>query len=290
MLAGLSRAVARRMVESGEVTVDGAAVEPKARVRIGSAIQVPPVAEIVRLVAEDVAFDVAFEDEHLIVVDKRAGLVVHPGAGHRSGTLAAGLLYRFPELEGVGDADRWGIIHRLDRDTSGVLLVARTPEVHDALRSALAARNIARVYHSIVVGTFDIPTGTIDAPIGRHPRHPTRMAVRRSGRSARTHYRKLAEWEGPDVSLLEVSLETGRTHQIRVHLESIGHPVVGDRTYGRNAGQAADAGRVWLHAARVTLHHPHSGDEMTVTSPLHDDLRASLDRLGEPTGGEVVLD
>ena len=176
--------------------------------------------------------DVRYEDDDVLVVAKPAGLVVHPGAGHPDGTLVNGLLALDPEIAGTGDPQRPGIVHRLDRDTSGLLVVARSPRAYEALVAALGAHEVSREYLALVWGHLDAPRGVIDAPIGRSVRRPTRMAVREGGRRARTAYEVQAEFTSPEVSLVRASLETGRTHQIRVHLQAIGHPVVGDAAYG----------------------------------------------------------
>lgn len=273
-LAGVSREKARRLFDEG-VSVNGVPVNPNNRI-VGGSIDFPIPPEDVGTVAEDVPFDVRFEDPHVLVVDKPAGIVVHPGAGRKTGTLASGLLHRYPELEGVGQEGRWGIVHRLDQGTSGLLLVARTADSFSFLTAELAARRIHRSYLALVHGVPSMPTGTIDAPIGRDPAHPTRKKVTPDGRPARTHYR-LKEGFGR-ASLLEVDLETGRTHQIRVHLTAIGHPVVGDRAYTRRADPIR-VHRIFLHAARIVFTHPVTGEEMSMESPLPADLSASLENL-----------
>ncbi len=259
---------------------------PKTRLAAGAELTVTIADRLPGLEPEPVPFAVRFEDDRLAVVDKPPGVVVHPGAGQRTGTLAAGLLDRWPELEGVGEEGRWGIVHRLDRDTSGLLVVAKDAAALARLRRDLRARRVGRTYLALVAGAFPIATGTVDAPLGRDPRRPTRVAVRTDGRPARTHYRRLSEWRRPEVALVEVELETGRTHQIRVHLATIGHPVVGDSTYGKRLAPPVDPGRVWLHAARLALRHPGSGEPLEVEAPLPDDLALSLAALGEPAVGE----
>ncbi len=281
VLTGLSRRVAHTLVESGEVLVDGSAVSPKDRVEGGERVTIRIPAKQI-LEAEDVPFGVRYEDENVAVIDKPAGVVVHPGAGVVRGTLAAGLLHRWPQIRGVGAEDRWGIVHRLDRDTSGLLLVAKTEDAHRSLTNALAERSVKRNYLALVEGVFSLPAGTVDAPIGRDPRNSRRRAVRRDGRMARTHYRRVASWEEQGVSLVEVQLETGRTHQIRVHMASIEHPVVGDAVYGGRPSP-----RMWLHAQSLSFRHPVGGQEITVTSPLPDALQDMLDELGEPDIGAV---
>jgi len=283
-VAGVSRAVARRMIEDAAATVDGDSVIPSRRVAAGAMLDLQVPEPEPPLEAEEVAFEVRFEDAFLAVVDKPAGLVVHPGAGRRTGTLAAGLLYRWPGIEGIGDEDRWGIVHRLDRDTSGLLVVALDQRAYVRLRSDLGRRVIGRHYLAMVHGRDVPPSGTIEAPLARDPRHPTRFRVDRLGRHARTHYRTLAVWQRAGLSLLEVTLETGRTHQIRVHAASIGHPVAGDPVYGRGGDGLP---RLFLHAARLRFNHPITGDQVEVRSPLPSGLAEVLDDLGEPTEGSV---
>ena len=255
VLADLSRSVARSLIDERLVTVEGGPVDPKQRLLEGVELTIEmPVLQ--RLEAEDIPLVVRYEDDHVAVVDKPAGLVVHPGAGRATGTLAAGLLARWPELEGVGQTDRWGIVHRLDREVSGLLVVALTGVAYEKLVAALARRSVARDYRALVWGALAAATGTIDAPIGRNARFPARMATQVEGRPSRTHYRRAAHWSQAGLSLLEASLETGRTHQIRVHFASIGHPVVGDRVYGRPGPAGVDPHRVWLHAAHLGFEHP----------------------------------
>lgn len=281
-LAAVSRSVAKSMLEDGTATFDGLAVEASTRVDAGSELvaAVPPRFE---LEPEVVEFGVLFEDSDVAVIDKPPGLVVHPGAGNPRGTLAAGLLQRWPQVRGVGEANRWGIVHRLDRDTSGVMLVAKTEAGHAALSAALAKRRVVRTYTALAIGAFDIPTGTIDAPIGRDRSDPTRFAVLPEGRNAVTHYevtRPLRE-----TSLLRVTLETGRTHQIRVHLAAIGHPVCGDGVYGSGGGPPVP--RTFLHAAAVVF--PHRGEMVDIASPLPTDLAEVLAALlAEEGPGDVV--
>jgi 23S rRNA pseudouridine1911/1915/1917 synthase len=223
---------------------------------------------------------VVHEDAHLLVVDKPAGLVVHPGAGQHTGTLVHGLLARFPELRGVGeDPERPGIVHRLDKGTSGLLLVARTADAHAALVAALAARRVHRRYRTLVWGHVEAPRGLIDAPIGRSTREPTRMAVDERGREARTRYEVRERYVEPvEATQLQCELETGRTHQIRVHLRSIGHPVVGDVRYGGER-QSFPMARPFLHAEHLELAHPVTDAPLAFDSSLPDDLVAALAKL-----------
>jgi 23S rRNA pseudouridine1911/1915/1917 synthase len=283
--AQVSRAQAKRMVGAGEVTVDDHRVAASHRVKVGDGIHVVMPTPVAELTPAEIDFSIAWEDSSLLVVDKPPGLVVHPGAGHRDDTLVNGLIARYPALVALGPELRWGLVHRLDRDTSGLLMVAKHPDAYRSLQQALKGRRVGRTYLGMAVGTFDAGTGTIDAPIGRDPVHPTRMAVHRDGRPARTHYRRLAEWSG--VTLLEVRLETGRTHQIRVHLASIDRPISGDRVYGRPGPVAADPGRTWLHASALSLPHPDDGREVVVSAPLPSDLAATFGALGIPGSGEI---
>ncbi len=276
-LFSVSRAVAADVVASG-VEVDGAPARASDRVRGGQILRCEPPAAGVPLRPEPVDFTVVHEDEDVIVVDKPTGIVVHPGSGRIRGTLAAGLIHRFPELEGVGAADRWGLVHRLDKDTSGVLLVARTPDAFRFLSNEMRQRRVERIYTALVEGRMPAPTGTVDAPVGRDPKQPTRRAVAPNGKPARTHYEVIRYYEGADACLLELRLETGRTHQIRVHMAAIDHPVVGDLTYGATR---RDLGvpRTWLHATRVEFTHPTSGERVQVEAPLPTDLVTIIDRL-----------
>jgi 23S rRNA pseudouridine1911/1915/1917 synthase len=284
MLSSCSRAEAAELVDAGEVLLGGTpATNRSAKVRLGDEIEieVPDREAAARLVPEpDVAFPVVYEDDDLLVIDKPAGLVVHPGSGQRTGTLVHGLLARYPEIAAVGpDPSRPGIVHRLDKGTTGLLLVARTQPAYEALVAALSARTIHRRYRTLVWGHVAAATGLIDAPIGRSPREPTRMAVAVRGKEARTRYEVLATYREPvEVTLLACTLETGRTHQIRVHLRSIGHAVVGDVRYD-GARQSLPMARPFLHAEALELAHPVTGEPLTFESPLPADLQAVLDQL-----------
>ena len=267
-----SRAEAQRLIEAGRVLVDGRVVAKRHLLAEGESVEVrptpPPASE---LVPEDVPMTVRYEDDDLLVVDKPAGVVVHPSAGHREGTLVHGLVAR--DIAGGQDPTRPGIVHRLDRDTSGLLVVARSERAHRRLQRMLRDRLVNRRYLVLVHGAAP-PALTIDRTVGRDRRARRRMAVGAAdGREAVTHLRRLEELER--FSLLEARLETGRTHQIRVHLESVGHPVVGDRVYGRRPD---DLGleRQFLHSARLAFPHPETGEPIEVESPLPDDLRRAL--------------
>jgi len=286
VVCGVSRRVARSSIERGAVVCRGRVLGASDRLRAGDEVEVDIVIEEAVVEADEtVEFAVAYEDADVIVVDKPAGVVVHPGAGRPSGTLANGLLARYPELGDLGDDHRWGIVHRIDRDTSGLLIVARTPAAFEYLQAALKEREVSRNYLALVIGRFTNVSGTIEAPVGRDPAQPTRMAVVETGRYARTHYRRLADWERHDLSLMSVKLDTGRTHQIRVHMKAIDHPIVGDPVYGIGGLVPGDPGRTWLHARLLTFDHPSGTGPVTVESPLPGDLAASLAAIGPPDRG-----
>jgi 23S rRNA pseudouridine1911/1915/1917 synthase len=281
MLTGLPRARASGLVADGRVRLDGRPASARAaRVVAGSTLEVDVPDEVLddHAVQADpsVPLDLVHVDDAVLVLDKPAGLVVHPGAGHRDGTLVGGLLARFPELAEVGDPARPGLVHRLDRGTSGLLVVARTPAAHADLVAQLAARAVERRYVALVLGVPEPRSGVIDAPIGRSPRDPTRMAVSTNGRPARTHYRVVDAYGAPvPAALLRCRLETGRTHQVRVHLAAIGHPVVGDARYGGDR-PTLPAPRPCLHAARLGFRHPVTGEAVAFESPVPPDLAGVL--------------
>ncbi|MGQ0824082.1 MAG: RluA family pseudouridine synthase [Actinomycetota bacterium] len=277
MLTGWSRREVRQLVEQGAIVVGGRDVGMSHRLHTGDVIEllaepqpdVPPAADT------RVAVEVRFADDDVIVVAKPADLVVHPGAGHASGTLVNGLLARFPEIATVGDPFRPGMVHRLDRDTSGLLVVARTARAYDALVDQLGVRSVERRYIALVWGSLAARRGLIDAPIGRSQARRTRMAVRDVGRPAQTEYEVDTEYTTPECSLLTCRLETGRTHQIRVHLAAIGHPVVGDGTYGGQR-DSLRLSRPFLHAAALAFDHPVTGVRVRFEEPLPSELLAVL--------------
>ncbi|HZI38709.1 MAG TPA: RluA family pseudouridine synthase [Acidimicrobiia bacterium] len=276
LLTGWSRADVAALIEQGAVLVGGQPVAKSRRLAEGEEVDVEGEPEAdAPPVAEPVEFPVVHADADIVVLVKPAGLVVHPGAGHETGTLAAGLLHRFPEVAGVGDPMRPGIVHRLDRDTSGLMVVARSPRAYDALTAALAKREVERRYLALAWGRFDARRGTIDAPIGRSATRRTRMAVREAGKEARTGYEVLAQYDHPICALVECRLETGRTHQIRVHLAAIGHPVVGDGTYGGDRNPLRP-GRPFLHAHSLAVTHPATGEHLEFSDPLPPELAAVL--------------
>lgn len=280
----LSRAQAQKLIQNGSVTINGK--EPaKAgqKLKEGDRVQVLlPEAREYQLSPETIPLSIVYEDKDLLVVDKPAGMVVHPAPGHYSGTLVNALLHHCgEELTGIGGVLRPGIVHRLDKDTSGLLVVAKTEQSHRHLVAQMKSRQVNRIYLALVKGNLAVASGVVDAPIGRHPVQRKRMAVIGSGKEAVTHFRVLEAF--PGYTLLEVRLHTGRTHQIRVHLAHIGHPVVGDPVYGRgrdNLGLERQA----LHAAQLSFTHPATGQGLTFVSPLPPDIRAALTKLR--TGSE----
>lgn len=299
LMLDVSRSDAARIIERGGVAVDGTpAPTGKVRLAVGMSVRVDssvlPVAT--GPAADDsVAFDVIHRDADIAVINKPAGLVVHPGAGNPTGTLVNGLLSRFPGCAAVGEASRPGIVHRLDAGTSGLMVVALSARAYDSLVAALSSHEVDREYLALVWGVPESPRGVIDAPIGRSPRDPLRMAVVADGKPARTHYEVLevlgagvggdvgghgdhennedAVSPGPVVSLLRCRLETGRTHQIRVHLSAVGHPVVGDAAYG-GARPGIKCSRPMLHACRLRLVHPGTGEEMEFEQAPPEDFEA----------------
>ena len=278
-LPDLSRTRIKALVEAGYVQVDGRRVKVARRLRPGERVEarVPPEPPE-ELTPEPIALAIVFEDEQVLVVDKPAGMVTHPGAGRSSGTLAAAALAHAPTIGGVGGPRRPGIVHRLDQGTSGLIVLAKTPEAYHALTDQLGRRSVTRRYVCLVHGTVRPASGVIDKPIGRDERSRVRMAVAREGHGKRavTRFRVLERFRG--ATLLECRLETGRTHQIRVHLASLGHPLLGDRTYGgRREGRATDPlpaelvatlQGVALHAAGLGFVHPVTGQPLEFVSPL----------------------
>lgn len=283
---GLSRSRVAALIAERRVLVDGRPAKKSEAVPQGRTVEVlVPSPAPSEALAEDIPVKIVFEDRELVVVNKQAGLVVHPAPGHPTGTLVNALLHHVGDLSGIGGTLRPGIVHRLDRDTSGLMVVAKTDRAHQALSDALRERRVKRVYLAALWGTLPEERVVVDRPIGRHPRDRKRMAVVVGGRPARTGLRHLEEW--PAASLCEAALDTGRTHQIRVHAASIGHAVVGDRVYGvgRERGfggparrwaaeLAARIPRQFLHAHRLEFDHPGTGEPLAFRAPLPGDLAA----------------
>ncbi len=283
-LPTISRSRLKQLIESGHVTVDGRPSKPAEKVHRGQKLHVdvpPPVPTHIR--PEQIPLDVLFEDRDLLVINKPAGLVVHPGAGRSSGTLVNAIIARIPTLQGIGGVLRPGIVHRLDKDTSGLLVVAKTSAALAALQAQIASREASRRYLALVAGVIADEEGTIRARIGRHPRARTKMAVVPRGREAITRYRVLERFARH--TLIEAQLVTGRTHQIRVHFAHLGHPVVGDATYAARRDEFG-LGRQALHAYRLQFRHPTTGEELVFDAPLPPDLADALARAraGEGSG------
>jgi 23S rRNA pseudouridine1911/1915/1917 synthase len=280
--SGLSRARIQRLIEDGQVRVAGHPQKSRYAVARGDLVQfdVPPTVPLA-LEPESIPLDILYEDDDLLVLNKAAGMVVHPGAGRTSGTLVHALLAHCQHLPGIGGVERPGIVHRLDRDTSGVMVVAKSEAAHQSLTDQFKGRVVRKHYLALVHGEVRQETGRIEAAIGRRENDRQRMGVRsRGGREARTAYRVLGRLTG--MTLLDLSLETGRTHQIRVHLAHIGHPVVGDQVYGgrreRRLGSSGDARaeRQLLHAWRLAFRHPRTDAWLEFTAPIPEDFHAHL--------------
>ena len=276
---GLTRSAAARLLEEGRVTADGKAAGKNYRLRGGEALAVDmPDPEPAEALPEDIPLDVVYEDGDIIVVNKPVGMVVHPAPGHPDGTLVNALLFHCAgSLSGVGGALRPGIVHRIDRDTSGLIVAAKNDFAHQGLAAQLQDHSMRRTYEAVVVGHLREDRGTVDAPIGRCPTDRKRMAVtERNSRAAVTHYEVLRRFRG--YTYIRCVLETGRTHQIRVHMAYIGHPLYGDTVYGAKR-PAADMTGQCLHAVALDLTHPRTGERMHFTSPLPAEFTALLEKL-----------
>lgn len=282
LLADITRSAAAALVEAGGARVDGVVeTSGKLRLRRDQVVAL----DLSRLPEKEpprpdagVVVDVVHVDADVVVVAKQPGLVVHPAPGHDTGTLVNGLLHLFPEIASVGDPWRPGIVHRLDVGTSGLLVVARTQHAYETLVAALSGHEVNRIYDALVWGHLESPSTIVDAPIGRDPRDPTRMAVVANGKWARTRVDELRRFDSPSpVSLLRCELETGRTHQIRVHLAAIGHPVVGDSTYG-GSRSALVVSRPMLHARRLEFDHPSTHERLSFECEPPDDMATVVAR------------
>ncbi|MEZ4501008.1 MAG: RluA family pseudouridine synthase [Dehalococcoidia bacterium] len=284
-LPELSRAQARKLVEGGHVSVDGASVEkPAQEVAAGLDVRVElPVLPQLDLLAADVPLEVLYEDEETLVIDKAPGLIVHPAPGIEGVTLVDVVRARYPEVREIDDSYRTGIVHRLDRDTSGVMALAKSAVAQDLMKDQWREREPVKVYLAIAEGRMDPPDGIIEAPLGPDPSRPARRAVIEGGQSARSQFRTLEQF-GDEAALLEVRIFTGRTHQIRVHLQAIGHPVLGDTMYG----QASDViGRQALHASRLTFTLASTGETRTFEAPLPKDFASALETLRARHAGDA---
>ena len=277
---GLTRSAAQRLLEEGAVTSGGRPLKKSEKTAPGQVVEVVlPEPEPVDVLPQNIPLDVVYEDSDVIVVNKPVGMVVHPAPGHPDGTLVNALLYHCGNtLSGINGELRPGIVHRIDRDTSGLIIAAKNDKAHLALAEQLQDHSLARVYEAVAVGNFREDSGTVDAPIGRHPVDRKKMAVvDRGGRSAVTHWEVVERF--PGYTHIRCRLETGRTHQIRVHMACIGHPLLGDTVYGAKKPVPGLAGQC-LHAAELRFLHPRTGEPVTVEAPLPDWFRAVLERLG----------
>ncbi len=275
----------QKLIKDGDVLVGGQAAKPSYRVAAGYTlvVRVPPPAPLAAPPAPHIPLDIVYQDADLLVLNKPAGLVVHPAHGHTDDTLVNALLAHVPDLAGIGGVLRPGIVHRLDKDTSGLLLVAKHDQAQQALQDQFRTRAVDKVYLALVEGHLVPPRGRIDAPIGRDPRERQRMAVVPSGRPAQTEYRVLETLA--ETTLVEAHLLTGRTHQIRVHLASLGYPIVGDRVYGHRKQRLA-LDRQFLHAWRLAFNLPSTGERVHFTAPLPADLQRLLTELGSRWSAE----
>jgi len=270
-----TRSQFQRFIDKELVLVNGSFKKPSYKLRPGDRVEldveIPPPEDIQ---PEDLPLQILFADEHIAVIDKKAGMIVHPGAGARHGTLASALLFKFPETRNVGSPERPGLVHRLDKETSGVMVVARSPQAYFDLKSQFKNREVKKIYWGLAWGKMPQPEGTMDWPIGRHVKYGQRMSIKtKTPRVAETRYRVLRELR--EASLLEIHPLTGRTHQIRVHLSTAGHPLVGDKRYG-NRNDKRRVPRLFLHAHRLGFRHPDTGAWLEFNSPLPDDLASIL--------------
>jgi 23S rRNA pseudouridine1911/1915/1917 synthase len=289
-LSPLSRSRAGRLIRSGHVTVNGRIKKPGYVTKSGDVVRsdIPPEEPIV-CAPEPIPLSILYEDNDVIVLNKPPGLVIHPGAGHRSGTLVNALLFHCPDLATVGDEARSGIVHRLDKDTSGSMVIAKNELAHKSLSQQFKTRKVDKAYLALVYGELKLSGGIIDTPIGRHPKDRKKMSTRsRRGRSTETHWKVKEAFQG--LTLLEIDLKTGRTHQARVHCAAMGHPVVGDAKYGRKGKWYGHLGkatgeilrgirRQMLHAWQITFFHPKRGTQMSFESPIPEDMATTLNAL-----------
>ena len=283
-IEGLTRSAAQRLVSDGAVFVNGAEVKKNYKCRAGDAVYVElPEPEPAELLPQDIPLDIVYEDADVVVVNKPRGMVVHPAAGHPDGTLVNALLFRCGDsLSGVGGEKRPGIVHRIDKDTSGLIIAAKNDAAHLHLSAQLSDHSLSRVYEAVVRGRLRDDSGTVDAPIGRHPTDRKKMAVtEKNSRSAVTHWEVIARYKG--YTHVRCRLETGRTHQIRVHMAHIGHPLLGDFTYGSPSPEKGLCGQC-LHARELRFAHPATGESVHLTTELPDYFTEVLSKLGSAEG------
>lgn len=283
-----SRNAVQRLIENGDLLLNGAEAPGKKKVRAGDIVTVtPPPPAITDAVPQDIPLDIVYQDADLAVINKPKGMVVHPAAGNPDGTLVNALLFHIRDLSGVGGELRPGIVHRIDRMTSGLLVVAKNDAAHAFLSDQLRDHSMFRIYYALAEGNFREDSGTVDAPIARAKNDRKRMAVDPCGRSAVTHWQVLERFSvpgGQPVTLLKVRLETGRTHQIRVHMAHIKHPLVGDEVYGRGENRLGITGQA-LHAGELSLVHPATHERMTFTAPLPEEFEKALALLRKLSAG-----
>lgn len=277
----LSRNAAQRLIEGGDILVNGREALPKTKLRAGDLVSIaPPPPAITDIVPQDIPIEIVYQDEDIAVINKPKGMVVHPAAGNPDGTLVNAIMFHIKDLSGIGGELRPGIVHRIDRMTSGLLVVAKNDAAHAFLSNELKTHAVSRVYYALCEGNFREDSGTVDAPIARHRTDRKRMAVDAGGRNAVTHWSVMERFG--DMTLLRVELETGRTHQIRVHMAHIKHPIVGDEVYGRGKNNLGIVGQA-LHAGELRLTHPKTRERMTFTAPLPDEFQTALDKLRRRT-------
>ncbi len=275
--AGLSRNAVQRLIASGDVLLNGREAAAKTRLRRGDSVSVtPPPPAVTDIVPQDIPIDIVYQDEDIAVINKPKGMVVHPAAGNPDGTLVNAIMFHIRDLSGVGGEVRPGIVHRIDRMTSGLLVIAKNDEAHNFLSDQLKTHSVSRIYYALVDGNIREDEGTVDAPIARSRSDRKRMAVDPEGRRAVTHWRVLERFG--DVTYLRLELETGRTHQIRVHMAHIKHPIVGDDVYGRGKNKLGIEGQA-LHAGELRLIHPRTGREMRFCAPLPEEFENALEKL-----------
>ncbi len=272
-----TRSFFRHLIKEGGVLVDGKAAEAADKVKPGNIITIHlPAPQPIEAAAQDIPLDIVYEDSDILIVDKPKGMVTHPAPGSRDGTLVNALLYHIKDLSGINGKLRPGIVHRLDKDTTGLLVVAKNDAAHVCLAKQIKEKKALRIYTALCYGNIPQDTGVIDAPIARHPKNRKKMAVVPGGRAAVSAYRVLARYGA--YTLVEVSLKTGRTHQIRVHMAHIGHPVVGDAVYTRRKGPFETEGQM-LHAGRLVLYHPATGEKMEFLAPLPAYFQEVLEKI-----------
>ncbi len=273
----LSRSQIQKLIESQRVRINDQSQKSSHKLRVGDKVEIEY--DLIRpekIQPEKIPIDVIHEDDHIILIDKPSGMVVHPGAGLKKGTLVNALLFHFPDLESVGPEERPGVVHRLDKETSGLMVIARSQMAYKSLRSQFRKREIEKTYIGLIWGRMPQPKGKITWAVGRHPKHGERVSIKtKKPRQAETRYSLLKEME--EFSLLEIKPITGRTHQIRVHLAAAGHPLVGDKRYGGKKKKFRDI-RLFLHACSLRLTHPETRKKIEFSSPLPSDLRCFLDR------------